>query len=438
MGVALRSEKRLHVLIAEQHVGELSQHVTGRLSFIYDDAWRDGPIQIPLSLSMPLAAKEHPDAKISAFIWGLLPDNEVILSRWAQQFGVSARNAFALISAVGEDCAGAVQFLTPEKLNNPAKDDVVWLAEENIGRRLAELRADSAATRRRTDKGQFSLAGAQAKTAFYYEAATDRWGVPQGRVPTTHIFKPPMPHLNGQTENEHFCLCLANMAGLKAAKSIVRCFDGEKVIVVERYDRLLTPNGIIRIHQEDMCQALGVPPSRKYESDGGPGIAKIITEVLPACDDIEADCTRFMEANIFNFLIAGSDAHAKNYSILLGPQTSARLAPLYDISSILPHLGEGEVQAEMRDIRMVMNIGGHYEMEAIMPRHWERLAKSARFSPNKTIALMRRHIARLPDLAASCAAHCQAEGVTHPIIPKLADLIALRVAKLALIYGSEL
>ena len=434
----MAKENSLDVRLSGLHVGVVTQAEGGQLKFEYDEEWREGRIQIPLSLSMPLAERAHRHDRIAAFIWGLLPDNELILQRWAAQFQVSPRSPFALISAVGQDCAGAVQFHPPDMQMNGSSDRVTMITEKEIGSRLAELRTDAAASRRRGDHGQFSLAGAQAKTAFYLDPETKAWGIPEGRIPTTHIFKPPMPHLKGLPENEHFCLKLANLLGMEAARSQVLDFDGEKAIVVERYDRAVIGGHVVRIHQEDACQALGMMPQKKYESEGGPGIARIAADVLSASNDPAADTRRFLQANIFNFLIVGTDAHAKNYSMKLGPRSTAAFAPLYDVSSILPHLGEGEITTDTRDLRLAMKVGGYYEVDKIMPRHWERCARAARFPADETISMIRHGIAALPDLASQCAAECRREGLDHPILGKLADLLAGRALSLHRTYGSEI
>ena len=184
-------------------VGRVQRLRTGglRFSFTYDDAWRNDADAYPLSLSMPLSASEHRHPIIEAFLWGLLPDNEIILDRWAKRFHVSPRNAFALIAEVGEDCAGAVQFIRPERLADGASPDPEpeWLDEKAIGDRLRALRADISATRLPRDTGQFSLPGAQAKTALLLDGG--RWGVPSGRTPTTHILKPPMGDLDGHADD---------------------------------------------------------------------------------------------------------------------------------------------------------------------------------------------------------------------------------------------
>ncbi|WP_271898329.1 type II toxin-antitoxin system HipA family toxin [Candidatus Phyllobacterium onerii] len=426
----------LDVYISGRVVGELYHLQGGKLSFSYNESWMNGKIAIPLSLSMPTITKTYEGKAVEAFLWGLLPDNEQTLTRWAQRFQVSARNPFALLKNVGRDCAGAVQFL-PHGEETFRDEDVELLTDEQIGDRLRDLRRDGAATRRIGDPGQFSLAGAQAKTAFHFNKATGRWGIPLGDTPTTHIFKPPMLHLHGHTENEHFCLQLANMLGMDAANSQVLEFSGEKAIVIERYDRRNLAGKTVRIHQEDMCQALSVMPTLKYENQGGPGITTISNRVLAASRDPVRDRQTFMEANIFNWVIGGTDAHAKNYSMLIGVLAEARLAPLYDISSILPHLGEGEVQAEMRDLKLAMKIDKTYQLDEVMPRYWERCASAAKVSTEYTMEAVRRQVTVMPDMVSDCAASVRAEGLTHEIVDRLVDTIAGRAKGLSRIYGTE-
>src|SRR5260370_8563018 len=174
---------------------------------------------------------EHGHSVTAAYLWGLLPDNEQVLARWAAKFQVSARNVFGLISHVGEDCAGAVQFVTPDRLyviRRGTEDKVEWLDEADIAKRLQTLRQDHAAWRLPRDTGQFSLAGAQPKTALLLQ--NDRWGIPSGRIPTTHILKPPTGHFDGHAENEHISLGLARSLGLPAPQSQVMRF-GEKIAI---------------------------------------------------------------------------------------------------------------------------------------------------------------------------------------------------------------
>jgi len=309
----------LVALLDGREVGRVRSDARGRLTFTYDGDWRKAPDAYPLSLSMPLAAEEHGPAVVQSFLWGLLPDNELVLERWAKKFQVSARNVFALISHVGEDCAGAVQFVTLDRLaamRSGEKDKVEWLDKQGIAERLRTLREDHAAWRLADDTGQFSLAGAQPKTALLLQ--NGRWGIPSGRIPTTHILKPPTGHFDGHAENEHFCLALARSLGLPVAQSRVMHFEKEVAIVIERYDRLRKGNEIARIHQEDTCQVLGTMPTKKYQNEGGPGVANIVELLRTYSSDRVTDVDTFTDAIGLNWLIAGTDAHAKNYSLLIG------------------------------------------------------------------------------------------------------------------------
>ena len=183
--------------------------------------------------------------------------------------------------------------------------------------------------------GQFSLAGAQPKTALLLQ--NGRWGIPSGQIPTTHILKPPTGHFDGHAENEHICLNLAGSLGLPVAETRVMRFEKEIAIVIERYDRQPSGNNIIRVHQEDICQALGVLPTKKYQNEGGPSPVDVIELLRSASTDRVTDVETFVDALAFNWLIGGADAHAKNYSLLLANGPTIRLAPLYDIASILPY-----------------------------------------------------------------------------------------------------
>ncbi|MBR1004256.1 MULTISPECIES: type II toxin-antitoxin system HipA family toxin [Bradyrhizobium] len=405
----------LVTLLDGKEIGRVHNDTHGRLTFIYDDQWRNAPEAYPLSLSMPIAAKEHGRAAVEAFLWGLLPDNEQVLARWAAKFQVSARNVFALISHVGEDCAGAVQFVTPERLEairSGKEDKVEWLDEAELAKRLQALREDHAAWRLPRDTGQFSLAGAQPKTALLLQ--NDRWGIPSGRIPTTHILKPPTGHFDGHAENEHICLMLARNLGLPAAQSKVRRFKDEVAIVVERYDRQQKGNDIIRVHQEDTCQALGILPTKKYQNEGGPSATNIIDLLRTYSTDRDTDLDTFVTALGFNWLIAGTDAHAKNYSLLLsGPDV--RLAPLYDIASILPY-----DEVDLRKAKLAMKIGGEYKVELIGLRQWQKFARDVRTNADQLIEVLISMAKHLPDEVAVARALAREEGLNNALIDRLA------------------
>jgi len=417
----------LVVLLGGREVGQVQRLARGKLTFTYAQDWRQASDAYPLSLSMPLAATEHGSAVVEAFLWGLLPDNEIVLERWAKKFQVSARNVFALIANVGEDCAGAVQFVRPDRMSavqDGCADEIEWLDERGIAERLRTLREDHAAWRLPRDTGQFSLAGAQPKTALLFE--NGRWGVPSGRTPTTHILKPPTGQLDGHAENEHICLGLARALGLPAASSHVGHFEDEIAIVVARYDRIRMGNEIIRVHQEDICQALGMMPTKKYQNEGGPGVADIVELLRTHSSSRIEDIHAFVDAVAFNWLIAGPDAHAKNYSLLISGGPRVRLAPLYDIASILPY-----DNIDLKKVKLSMKIGGEYRLRDVGLREWQKMARETRLDPDELIKKISVITERLPDELSVVKARAQTEGLNAPVIEKMTNKLTERAVACA-------
>lgn len=420
----------LLVVMGERPGGTLTRLAGGRLRFDYDDEYRRGPEATPLSLSMPTPVASHADAVVTPWLWGLLPDNDAVLSRWARTFRVSASSPFALLATpVGEDCAGAVRFVTAEGADGlPApREEVAWLTEDDVASRLRDLRLDSTAWLGRAATGQFSLAGAQAKTALLFRDG--RWGLPTGGAATTHILKPAIVGLDDHDLNEHLCLDAAGRAGLPVARSRVARFGEESAIVVERYDRLVSDGRLIRVHQEDLCQALGVHPARKYQADGGPGpgdIAGLFRRVMPArvADDA---IWRFADALAWNWLIAGTDAHAKNYSVLLSGH-DARLAPLYDIASALPY---GEHEASLR---FAMKIGGDYRV-ASHRNTWPAAAADLGVDPERLIERVRVMADRAPAAFAEAAAESDVASLESVMPRRLSDLVAQRAGRCRRLLG---
>lgn len=413
----------LVALVDGREVGRVHRDSRGQLRFVYDQSWREDIDNFPLSFSMPLTAAEHRHSRIEAYLWGLLPENDLILERWAKQFHVG-RSAFALLAHVGEDCAGAVQFAHPDDASSRREGtgkDVRWLGEREVGERLRELRRDGAAWRRLADSGQFSLAGAQPKTALLLRGR--RWGIPSGRVPTTHILKPPLPELAGHVENEHFCLELARSVGIPSARTSVERFDGEIAIVVERYDRqILTERQILRVHQEDMCQALGVMPTRKYQSEGGPSPSVVVELLRDVSSKPSEDVWTFVAALGFSWLTGGTDAHAKNYSLLIGGRDRVRLAPLYDVASILLY---PEVSSSRR-AKLAMKVGSKYLLEAIDRRQWISTARELRLNPEELIQRLRAMAEQLPDACADVRSRAAKAGLDRAIVGRLSEAIARR------------
>lgn len=383
---------KLMVFMDGRQMGRLTQK-KGRLAFTYSDDWRGAEDAYPLSTSMPLISKDHGHKEATAFLWGLLPDNEQVLQRWARSFQVSARNPFALLSHVGEDCAGAVQFVRKDRgeafLEETGENAVEWLTEKEIGRRLTVLKQDAGAGRSPRDTGQFTLAGAQPKTALYYDGR--KWGIPHGRMPTTHILKPPTDEFDGFAENEHLCLQLAAALGRQTARSTVRTFDGVTAIVIERYDR------------------------RK--------VTDIVGSRLRAAADMDSarDVLRLVDAQIFNWLIGGTDAHGKNYSILIGTSGRIRLAPLYDMASILAY-----AEHDPRKVNLAMKIGEEYRLSRITGSEWLKFAATNKLEQDLILGRIRSLGKALPDALSDTIREMRSQKLDHRILKVLEKVLPER------------
>lgn len=406
--------RELAVLLAGARVGTLRQDARGDLAFEYAAEWRDRADAYPLSLSMPLATRTHADAVVRPYLEGLLPDSAGILERWGRQFHTSPRNPFGLLAHMGEDCAGAVQIVRPEREEalSHAPGRVRWLTEDEVARRLRDLVRNHGTGRAPDDRGYFSLAGAQPKTVFIRDG--DRWGVPSGSIPSTHILKPPALGLEGFAVNEHLCLLLAEELGLPTPRSEVRSFGGEVAIVVERYDRASADEGVVRVHQEDFCQSMAVPPIDKYEAGGGPGAPRCIALLVEHSADPDADVAAFVDALALNWAVAGTVAHAKNFAVLIRPG-DVRLAPLYDIASALPYPD----WIHPRTAKLAMRVGREYAVRKIEARHWREFAERSELDPEPVLERVAALIGEIPDAIARASARARAEGLDLPIVSEL-------------------
>lgn len=381
--MARRPRPPLHVYLNGRVVGQLRRESSGAIEFRYDQSWLDWPNAIPVSLSLPLREDRYIGAPVIAVFENLLPDNADVRRRVAERSGANGTDAYSLLSAIGRDCVGALQFL-PEN-TEPApidKIDARPVTENEIAAILANLTRSPLGL---GDDQEFriSLAGAQEKTALLYWDG--KWQVPHGTTPTTHILKPAIGlranglDLTQSVENEYLCLKLAAALGLPVTQAVMAEFGGHKTLVVERFDRLLTKDGrLLRLPQEDCCQALSVPPNLKYQSDGGPGLCDI-ANLLKGSDTPEEDQRLLFKAQLVFWLLGATDGHAKNFSVHLAAGGRFRLTPLYDILSTQPNVDAGQIPAKR--MRMAMSVGDnrHYVVNSIMPRHFEQTAARCGF-----------------------------------------------------------
>lgn len=379
-----RKHASLEVFLNTRHVGRLTRQSNGAVDFIYAADWLAWAHTMPISLSLPLREDRYIGAPVVAVIDNLLPDTDKIRRRIAEKRGAAGTDAFNLLSAIGRDCVGALQFLPEGEEPDPAdrlRGDA--LEEKDVSDIIADLASTPLGLGEDADF-RISVAGAQEKTALLRRDG--RWIRPHGTTPTTHILKPQIGmlplgvDLSNSVENEHLCLRLMAAFGLDAAKTEIADFGVRRVLVIERFDRRHAKDGrLLRLPQEDCCQALGIPPTLKYQNDGGPGIIKVL-DLLKASDTPEEDRRAFLKTQMLFWLMAATDGHAKNFSVFLLPGGRFRMTPLYDVISVQPSIDAGQLQRQRVKLAMSVGTKRHYLLDEIVQRHFEQTAAQSGLS----------------------------------------------------------
>lgn len=386
----------LFVFMNGEKVGLLSRAPSGKLEFRYEESWLRSKAGRPLSLSMPMAAQIYSGDVVENYFDNLLPDSQPIRNRIQKRFGARSNRGFDLLWHVGRDCVGAIQLFPEDIPVDGQKIESEPLSDEAIANTLKNYRTMPLGMRE--DKEfRISLAGAQEKTAFL--RLNNEWRLPLGTTPTSHIFKLPIGRiehsnvdLSDSVENEWLCHAILKAYGLAVAPAEMMTFDGIKVLVVERFDRRWSTDKtwLIRLPQEDMCQALGIPPALKYESDGGAGVEQIMKLLLGSIYSLE-DRRTFM-TQVFLFWVMGAiDGHAKNFSISLRPGGAFQLTPAYDVISAYPLVAKGQI--ERKTMSMAMSLKGkrrHYLWEHMFHRHWLSTAKLCNFPEDEMVHVIER------------------------------------------------
>jgi serine/threonine-protein kinase HipA len=330
---------------------------------------------------LPLRDNAYTGMPVLAVFENLLPDNGELRRRIAARTQAEGTDAYSLLNAIGRDCVGALQFLPPDVEPGPAGAiDGAPIGKGEISALLANLAASPLGIGE--DAGfRISIAGAQEKTALLHW--NKRWYKPHGTTATTHIFKPSIGQLsNGldltySVENEYLCLKLLAALGLPAAKAQMTTFGDRRVLIVERFDRLWTQDGrLLRLPQEDCCQALSVVPSRKYQSDGGPGIEAIL-QLLRGSDTPTEDQRSFLKTAIAFWLLGATDGHAKNFSVFLLPGGRYHMTPLYDVISAQPSVDANQIRRNQFRLAMAVGDNRHYIIRTVASRHFIQTANRA-------------------------------------------------------------
>ena len=373
-----RTRISLNVYLNARLVGKLRLQTSGAIDFQYEPEWLSWERALPVSLSLPLREDRYTGAPVIAVFENLLPDDPGIRRRLAERVHADGFDAYSLLTKIGRDCVGALQFL-PEGVGPEAAGAVKGrrVGDDYIARKISDLTATPLGVDE-DEEFRISLAGIQEKTALLFWKK--KWHVPHGTTATTHIIKPQIGmlpsgiDLTRSVENEYFCLKLTASLGLPSANVAIAEFKGIRVLVIERFDRLWTKDRrLLRLPQEDCCQALSVPPTRKYESDGGPGMAAIL-DLLQGSDDPEADRRFFLKAQIVFWLLGATDGHAKNFSVFLRPGGRFRLTPLYDVMSVQPAVDASQLRRNQMKLALAVGDNRHYVVLEIMPRHFQQTA----------------------------------------------------------------
>lgn len=374
--------KRLAVWMNGEEVGTWTVGARGQHEFRYERTWIDGEDARPISLSMPVRPSTAPyrGSAVESYFENLLPDSGEIRRRVQSRFGAVSTSAFDLLIEIGRDCAGAIQLLPPgQPAENIRQIDAIPLDEEEVAAALRSAMSPAPLGQRDDDAFRISLAGAQEKTALLWH--DEQWHRPSGATPTTHIFKLPLGRvgnmradLSTSVENEWLCAQIVREFGLPVANCGIADFSDRRVLVVERFDRRLSLDRRwwMRLPQEDMCQATGTPPARRYESDGGPGIVAIGSVLLGSREAVR-DRRRFFRAQVIFWMLCATDGHGKNFSVFIEPQGRFSLTPLYDVISAYPIMGHGRNRLAPEKARMAMAVAGknrHYKWLEIQARHW--------------------------------------------------------------------
>lgn len=368
----------------DRAVGALTKSPSGETAFSYDPEWLQWDSAMPVSLSLPLQQRPHSGATVISFFDNLLPDSNIMLKGIAERVGATGTDAYSLLSAIGRDCVGALQFI-PEgaEAEIDAGGSYETLSRDDVRDILLDLKRAPLGIQ--SDGGfRLSLAGAQEKAAFLWKEG--QWCRPIGTMPTTHIFKPQIGKIEMSTgtidlsqsvENEFYCLELLRAFGLDVANVQIDQFGEKKVLIVERFDRLIRKNGsILRLPQEDMCQALAVPPTLKYQNAGGPKLVDILNLLSRSDRPIQDQRRVFMAQAIF-WLIGATDGHAKNFSLFLRPNNQMALTPLYDVISAQPMFDARQIPH--KDFKLAMSLGKkpRYKIQEIERRHFHQTAIEA-------------------------------------------------------------
>jgi serine/threonine-protein kinase HipA len=427
----------LRVYLNNRGVGTLSREASGPIDFSYHEDWLGWEHALPVSLSLPLRETPYRGEPVAAVFENLLPDSDTLRRHVAEKVGARGIDAYSMLAKIGHDCVGALQFIAGdnEAPDTTGKLDGEAVDAEGIEKILKGL-SQAPLGLNRDDAFRISVAGAQEKTALLWHEG--QWIKPHGTTPTTHLIKtqieqlPGGIHLSDSVENEYYCLKLTEAFGLPVNTATIETFGETKALVIERFDRRWTKDGrLLRLPQEDCCQALSVPPTLKYQNEGGPGMVDILI-MLKGSDTPTEDQDVFIKAQLIFWLIGATDGHAKNFSVFLSPGGSYRMTPLYDILTAQTALNARQI--ERKQMKMAMSVGKsrHYRFDQIHGRHFVQTAVQSGLSKKRAAAII-EEVAELAPKALDASAHALPKDFSTAVVDVVQEATIARLGGLALV-----
>ncbi|HQS83725.1 MAG: phosphatidylinositol kinase [Alphaproteobacteria bacterium 16-39-46] len=412
----------LDVFFHEVLCGQLIQNKSGQLSFRYHKSYREKNDSSPISVLFPLQEPSYEGDKVKAYFSGLLPD-DIVRHRLAEYLGLSEKNPFSLLEAIGGECAGALTFYPEgESPSSPLPEDIEILDDYKLKEILDLLKKRPLMAG--SDGIRLSLAGAQDKIAVGIKG--NDVTLIKGTTPTTHILKPLLDTVKDSVHNEFFCMRLAELSKIKTSSVFIRWLDDTPYFLTERYDRIRNNSGnILRLHQEDFCQALGIMPEMKYEREGGPSVPQCLKLIQDYSLHPATDQLAFIERLIFNYLIGNADAHGKNHSFLYKNKMPI-LAPAYDLlcTALYPNLSP----------KMAMKVGKTYDPEFILLRYWNQIVPTTKMAQKNlkkmALTLSKESLDKAYELKSILAI----EGIKSPIFEDICQIIKKRSESLRSIF----
>lgn len=414
------NKNQLSIRLYGEPVGILEQMPSGKKAFTYNQN-----AFMAISASMPIRKEPYGEESCEAYFGGLLPESDTAKQLIGKRYGVSPNNSFALLRAIGYDCAGAVSChaiddpVVPQR-SVPLTGKII--TEDELYEHIKELPKKPLFMD--VEGLRLSLAGVQDKAAVCL--IDNQIALSTGGCPTTHILKPASPHFDGIAENEYFVMQIAKRIGLPIPDIELRKIKDITFLLIKRYDRQIKNNFIERIHQEDFCQALGILTSIKYQNEGGPGLKDCFgllnTAMQPAIDR-----NRLATAVIFNYLMGNMDAHGKNFSLLHRSTSNTQLTPFYDIVCTRAYQ---EITS-----KMAMKIGSKYDANDVFPRHWKQLSKEINYRYLAFANLIETLSDQIKQAAIQEKNELEAKGIDHPIIDRIIKYVIGNIDKTLKRFG---